>query len=59
MGRGGVGAAAADAGVVGATLLRRKIYKSTIDEFEGNVFRWDARGNQSACDPHEDISTAD
>ena len=54
-----VGAIGGLAGVVGGTLLQRKIYKSTIDEFEGNVFRWDAAGNQSSCDPHEDIATAD
>jgi len=43
----------------GGLLLRRRIYKSTIDEYEGNVFRWDERGNQAKCDPHKDIPTAD
>ena len=44
---------------IGGILVQRKNYKSTIDEYEGNVFRWDARGNQLGCNPHKDIATAD
>ena len=43
---------------LGGAIAQNKIYKSTIDEYEGNVFRWDATGNQYDCNPHKDIGTA-